>query len=291
MRAITTLNKGGIVIYPTDTAFGIGCRIDRPDAIKRLFQIRRRSVTQATPVLVSSISMAEEYLLSIPDLVREKLLARYWPGALTVVLPCKTDNVPELVRGGMGTLGVRMPNHPIALKMIQQVGVPILGPSANFHGEKTPYSFEALDPGLVQLVDYVLSGECAVKQASTVIDCSVNPWKTLRQGEILLQKNILAIDTSDNKQITVSLEIDGKVHKKQQALDARRAQVVLPLIEELLRKYSLTLQDLTEITVHPGPGSFTGLRVGITIANTLAFLLKIPINGKKIGEYVEPCYT
>ena len=116
-----------------------------------------------------------------------KCLKKYWPGALTVVLPCKTEKVPELVRGGAATLGVRMPNHPTALEIIKQVGVPILGPSANFHGGKTPYSFADLDKELVNLVDYVVSGERTVKQASTVIDVSVKPWKVLRQGAVELK--------------------------------------------------------------------------------------------------------
>jgi L-threonylcarbamoyladenylate synthase len=184
LQAIKVLKTGGIVIFPTDTAFGIGCRIDDEKAIKKLFQTRKRPQTQATPVLVSNIEMAQRYLQPIPNDVKEKLIDKYWPGALTVVLPCLIDKVPNLVRGGSQTLGVRMPNHEIALKIIEGVGVPILGPSANFHGEKTPYAFEDLDPELIKLVDYVVPGECSVKQASTVIDCSVNPWKVIRQGVI-----------------------------------------------------------------------------------------------------------
>lgn len=186
-QAIKILKQGGVVIFPTDTAFGIGCRIDDELAIKRLFTIRKRPETQATPVLVSDVAMAKKYLLEIPHDVEEKLIQPYWPGALTIVLPCQTDKVPELVRGGGENLGVRMPDHEIALQIISGVGVPILGPSANFHGEKTPYRFEDLDPELVKLVDYVVPGECSVKEASTVIDCSVSPWKILREGAIQVQ--------------------------------------------------------------------------------------------------------
>lgn len=186
-QAIKILKNGGIVIFPTDTAFGIGCRMDDEDAIKRLFQIRKRPETQATPVLVSDREMAEEYLVEIPNDVSEKLINPFWPGALTIVLPCKTEKVPELVRGKGSNLGVRMPNHETALQIIEGVGVPILGPSANFHGEKTPYAFEELNPELIKLVDFVVPGECSVKLASTVIDCSVSPWRTLRQGAIKLK--------------------------------------------------------------------------------------------------------
>lgn len=185
-QAVKVLQDGGIVIFPTDTAFGIGCRIDNENAIKRLFQIRKRPESQATPVLVSGIQMAQEYLLEIPHEVSEKLIQPFWPGALTLVLPCQIDKVPDFVRGGGNNLGVRMPNHETTLEIIKSVGVPLLGPSANFHGEATPYTFEDLDPELTRLVDYVVSGECSVKQASTVIDCSIRPWEILRQGAVTL---------------------------------------------------------------------------------------------------------
>jgi len=183
-QAIKVLQEGGIVVFPTDTAFGIGCRIDDEKAIERLFQIRKRPETQATPVLVSNLEMAKNYLLSVPDEVREKLIDKYWPGALTIVLPCQKNKVPELVRGKGDNLGVRMPNHPVTLELIKEVGVPLLGPSANFHGEKTPYAVEELNPDLLRLVDFVVPGECSVGTASTVIDCSVSPWKILREGAV-----------------------------------------------------------------------------------------------------------
>jgi tRNA threonylcarbamoyladenosine biosynthesis protein TsaB len=103
--------------------------------------------------------------------------------------------------------------------------------------------------------------------------------------------NTLLIDTSDNKRIIVGLRMDGKEDLIEQELGKQRAQVVLPLIEKLLLKHQLSLKDLSGIEVHTGPGSFTGLRVGISIANTLGYTLKIPINGKKPGELVEARYT
>jgi tRNA threonylcarbamoyladenosine biosynthesis protein TsaB len=100
----------------------------------------------------------------------------------------------------------------------------------------------------------------------------------------------LIIDTSNNKEVKVGLTIDGQEHLLEQQPDHRKAQVVLPMVEQLLKDHNLTLQDITEIKVNSGPGSFTGLRVGVAIANTLSFLLNIPINGKKPGEFVEPTY-
>ena len=186
-QAIKVLKNGGIVIFPTDTAFGIGCRIDDEEAVRRLFKIRKRPTNQATPVLVESLGMAQEYVKAISQAVIDKLIKPYWPGALTIVLPCKIEKIPEPVRGRGKTLGVRMPNHQIALALVKGVGVPILGPSANLHGKKTPYRFEDLAQKLVKLVDYVVAGECTLEQQSTIIDCSEKPWRIIRQGAIVLK--------------------------------------------------------------------------------------------------------
>ena len=183
-KAIEILNQGGIIIFPTDTAFAIGCRMDRSEAIKRLFNIRKRPSNQPVLVLVNGLEMAQEYLQPLDEKVKE-LMRKYWPGALTVVCKCKIDKVYSLIRGNGKTLGVRMPDHKIALELIRNTGVPILGPSANFHGEKTPYKFEDLNPDLVKLADLVLTGEASnLGKVSTVLDCSISPWKIIRQGAI-----------------------------------------------------------------------------------------------------------
>ncbi|MGI8420441.1 MAG: L-threonylcarbamoyladenylate synthase [Candidatus Levyibacteriota bacterium] len=187
VKASKILKDGGIVIFPTDTAFGIGCRVDDEEAVKRLFQLRRRPKTQATPVLISSLRMAEDFLLPVPKDVLDKLIEPYWPGALTIILYCKTEKVPELVRGGRSMHGVRIPDHMTTLALIDEVGTPILGPSANFHGGKTPFIFADLDPELVKLVDYVIPGECYQKEASTVIDTTVIPWQIVRQGAVTIK--------------------------------------------------------------------------------------------------------
>jgi L-threonylcarbamoyladenylate synthase len=183
-EAVRVLNEGGIIVFPTDTAFGIGCRIDNEKAIQKLFSIRNRPKSQAVPVLVSDLEMLKNCVAELPEDVIKNLINPFWPGALTVVLRANMHKVPSLVRGGGETVGVRMPNHPIALDILSKVGVPILGPSANFHGENTPYEFKDLDPRLISLVDYVIEGECPVRQTSTVIDCTKVPWEILRRGAI-----------------------------------------------------------------------------------------------------------
>lgn len=110
---------------------------------------------------------------------------------------------------------------------------------------------------------------------------------------------ILTIDTSSNKEIRVVLKIGGKEKVMTQKIGTQKAQAphrtgagqaVLPLIDKVLKKKKIRLSDIKSIEVNTGPGSFTGLRVGVAVANALAFTLKIPVNGKKIGEFVEPSY-
>lgn len=100
----------------------------------------------------------------------------------------------------------------------------------------------------------------------------------------------LLIDTSNNKEVKVGLRIDGKEDMLCKTSDTWKAQAVLPLVTELLHKHALAFSDLTDIEVNGGPGSFTGLRVGVSIANTFGTWLKIPINGQKPGMIVEPVY-
>lgn len=102
-------------------------------------------------------------------------------------------------------------------------------------------------------------------------------------------RTILFIDTADSKKVRVAVERNGKRIERVSTRETK-AQMVLPMIEELLKSQKLTLSDLTEISVNPGPGSFTGLRVGFSVAQALGKLLDVPVNGKPAGE-VRPVYS
>lgn len=184
-EAIVVLSQGGIVIYPTDTAFGIGCRIDRSESVDRLFRLRKRPLTQAMPVLVDSEKMALPYF-DQPNHIVRRLMEVHWPGALTIVSLCKTNRIYSPICGGGNTVGLRMPNHDNTLSLICGVGVPIVGPSANFHGNPTPFRFEDLDADLMRLVDYVVPGMCSAGAVSTVVDAAYTPATIVRQGAVVL---------------------------------------------------------------------------------------------------------
>ena len=181
-EAVTVLKQGGIVIFPTDTAFGIGCRMDNVQAVEKLFSISKRPNRQAVPVLFNSVNMIEQYVLNIPEKVKGELMEKYWPGALTIILPADLKKIPKLVRGGGITIGTRIPDHAVPLSLIEGLGVPLIGTSANFHGVQTPYTLADIEPKLHYLVDYLIPGTTNLQKESTVIDCTKDPWQVVRQG-------------------------------------------------------------------------------------------------------------
>ena len=101
----------------------------------------------------------------------------------------------------------------------------------------------------------------------------------------------LILDTADNKKITIGLKIDIKEYLETQRINSNKTQIILPMIDKFFKKHAVKFKDISEIKINPGPGSFTGLRVGLAIANVLSFALKIPVNGEKIGEIISPIYS
>jgi tRNA threonylcarbamoyladenosine biosynthesis protein TsaB len=101
--------------------------------------------------------------------------------------------------------------------------------------------------------------------------------------------NTLFLDTADNKKVSVGLIVDGKKDVQIENVDRNKTQTILPMIDKLLKKHSLKPEDLSEIQINAGPGSFTGLRIGLAIANALSFVLKIPVNGES-GKIILPIY-
>lgn len=180
---VEVFKKGGIVIFPTDTAYGIGCRLDNEESVKKVYEIRNRPHEKAMIALVGSVEMAEIYV-DIPDQVKEKLLNKYWPGGLTVIFNCKKDKVPAIVRSDGPTLAVRFADQKEIVETINLLGVPIIAPSANYSGEMTPTTLSEVDPTLLKKVDFVMNGMCTIKGVSTIVDTTVTPWKIVREGVV-----------------------------------------------------------------------------------------------------------
>lgn len=188
-KAIKTFKDGGVVIFPTDTAFGIGSLMANGVAVKKVYKIRNRPKDKAVPVLFSSIRMVKKYVKPFPDDVKN-LMKKYWPGGLTIILEGKTSKIPNAVRAGRGTIGARIPNHKPLLSIIRQTG-PIVAPSANSAGKKTPFTYSEIEKELISKSDFVLKGRTrsavsgqTIKKSSTIIDCTKKPFKIIREGAV-----------------------------------------------------------------------------------------------------------
>lgn len=174
-KAADILKSGGIVIFPTDTVYGIGCRWDFPKSVAKIYKIKNTPSTQAFPILASDTKQVKEISQVTP--LAQTFMEKYWPGALTIILKSKK---------GKQKIGFRLPDSAIIQALIEQVGVPIIGTSANIHGKSAVRTSSELDRQLIKQVDYVLEGECEGGVESTVVDATVEPPKILRQGAITI---------------------------------------------------------------------------------------------------------
>jgi len=174
-RAVEVLKRGGLVIYPTETCYGLGGDATSPPVIRRVFQLKNRSLSKPLSVIVSSLDMIREYVV-ITDEV-EELVQKYMPGPLTLIV--KNKFFPSSLIGGSDRVGFRIPDHRIALELVRVFGKPIIATSANKSGEPDSYVVPDLP------VDFVIDfGELPHRVPSTVYDTLLK--RVIRQGSIEL---------------------------------------------------------------------------------------------------------
>jgi len=184
---VDILRKGGVVALPTDTIYGLGADISNEKAIARVFSIKGRLTTKALPVLVSGIEQALKLTTSVPK-VGLALMEAFWPGSLTLICK-KSQTVSDKLTGSMDSIAIRYPEHPIPLEIINRLGSPITGTSANRSGEQTPFTSEQIIQSLGTDVDYVIPGACPENNVgSTIIDISIEEATIIRAGSIPVQQ-------------------------------------------------------------------------------------------------------
>jgi L-threonylcarbamoyladenylate synthase len=173
---------GKLVVVPTDTVYGIGTRPDDPDATARLFEAKRRPEHLELPVLVPSRESAEA--LGVVDARARALIDALWPGALTVVITRTEASESWPLGGDQGTVGLRMPDHPVALSLLRRTG-PLAVTSANISGQPTPADCEELRSLFGTGVEVYLCDEGSLPgTASTVVDVSRKEVRILREGAV-----------------------------------------------------------------------------------------------------------
>ena len=185
--AITILKKGGIVAYPTDTVYGLGANMTSIAAVERIFDVKGRPKGMALPLLVADREQIKKIVRSIPP-AAWLLIYNFFPGALTIVLN-KSDIVPDVITGGGKTVAVRIPDHPIPIALIQGLGQPIVGTSANLSGQPSPLTAEEVRMQIGDKVDMIIDGgQCPGGIESTVVDLSIRRPVIRRLGAITLEQ-------------------------------------------------------------------------------------------------------
>jgi tRNA threonylcarbamoyl adenosine modification protein (Sua5/YciO/YrdC/YwlC family) len=181
-RAAAAALEGRLVVYPTDTVYAISTRPDDARATGRLFEAKTRSRDLELPVLVPSTSVARE--IAAFDQRAETLVLRFWSGPVTIVLPRMPRSRPWDLGGDPETIGVRMPNHPLALALLARTG-PLATSSANRSGEPTPGTCEEIQSMFGERVEIYLCEETSrTGLASTVVDLAHGGPRVLRQGSV-----------------------------------------------------------------------------------------------------------
>ncbi|HET6248463.1 MAG TPA: L-threonylcarbamoyladenylate synthase [Tepidisphaeraceae bacterium] len=183
-RAISILRDGGLVAFPTETVYGLGADATNAAAVRRIFAAKGRPPTNPLIVHVADEKIARRYAGNWPQ-AAARLAAKFWPGPLTLVVPRAVSLAPE-VSAGRDTVGLRAPDHPLALQLLREFDGPIAAPSANRSTRISPTRAEHVREELGDAVDLILDGgPCRVGIESTVLDLSGDAPVILRQGAIM----------------------------------------------------------------------------------------------------------
>ncbi len=187
--AVRILRRGGLVAIPTETVYGLAADASNPAAVQRLYEVKGRPPGHPVIVHIAGIEALPRWASRIPEDAR-RLAEAFWPGPLTLVLPRTAATVDE-VTGGRDTVGLRVPNHPLALALLRAFDGGLAAPSANRFGRVSPTSAEDVRADLGGDVDLVLDGgSCVVGVESTIVDCSEEgaPPVILRPGGVTAEQ-------------------------------------------------------------------------------------------------------
>jgi L-threonylcarbamoyladenylate synthase len=181
--AAQVLREGGLVVFPTDTVYGVGAAVDRPDAVARLYVAKGRPLDKPIPVLIADLDQLEKLAREVTPEV-QLLAQHFWPGALTIVVPAQPWLPREIVRE-TGAVGLRMPDHPVALAIIRAAGGAVATTSANRSGENEACTVEEAIAALGDAVDlYIDGGRTPGGIPSTVVAFEKSGLVVLRRGAL-----------------------------------------------------------------------------------------------------------
>ena len=192
-EAVSILRHGGVVSLPSDTLYALVAPAGDARAVDRVFAIKGRDNLKALPLFVADVAMAERCAV-MTDLAR-RLVAKFWPGALTIVVQKQPGFDSAALSGGV-TVALRVPDHDLLRRVIAELGAPLTATSANLRGGPSPVTADEVKRQLGSAVDYVLdTGPCAVGVSSTIVDCCGAVPVLLRQGAISKEAIDRALET------------------------------------------------------------------------------------------------
>lgn len=182
-HALAVLRAGGLVAIPTETVYGLAADASNREAVRRIFAVKQRPVDHPLIVHIASAERLGEWAATIPP-TAAVLADACWPGPLTLLVP-RATRVLDVVTGGLPTVGVRVPAHPLTLELLERFGGGLAAPSANRFGRVSPTTAEHVRADLGADVDFVLDGgPCPIGVESTIVDCTVDPPQVVRPGGI-----------------------------------------------------------------------------------------------------------
>ncbi len=182
-KAVQTLRAGDLVVFPTETVYGLGANASNPAAVRKIFEVKGRPADHPVIVHLDNPRYLHRWVSDVPA-AAERLADMFWPGPLTLILP-KADNVNEIVTGGQDSIGIRIPSHPMAQQLLTAFGGGIAAPSANRYGRLSPTKPEHVRDELGDAVHVLLDGgDSPIGLESTIVSCLNNEVRLLRPGFI-----------------------------------------------------------------------------------------------------------
>jgi L-threonylcarbamoyladenylate synthase len=182
-QAVEALRAGELVVFPTETVYGLGANASNPAAVRKIFEVKGRPPDHPVIVHLDDPRYLHRWVSEVPA-VAEQLAAKFWPGPLTLILP-KAENVNDIVTGGQNSIGIRIPSHPMAQQLLNAFGGGIAAPSANRYGRLSPTKPEHVRDELGDAVQVILDGgDSPIGLESTIVSCLENQARLLRPGFI-----------------------------------------------------------------------------------------------------------
>ncbi|QNS08302.1 L-threonylcarbamoyladenylate synthase [Streptomyces xanthii] len=267
-KAAGVLRAGGLVALPTETVYGLGADAENPEAVSRIFQVKGRPPSHPLIVHIGGSEQLDDWVREVPATAR-LLAEHFWPGPLTLVLR-RGPRVPLEATGGLETVAVRVPDHPVALSLLAAFGGGVTAPSANRFGQVSPTTADDVRAELGDAVDFVLDGgRCAVGVESTIVDVTSEIPTILRPGGVTREdlEKVLGhpIDVPSASQVRVPGQHPSHyaprarvvlVEAEEVAAEAARAQASGHQVGVLLPA-ALTDADVKAHTVVTVPGSMS----------------------------------